>query len=114
MSTANIEEYLAGDSLVITFQVQRSDGSPQDLTSCQIVWGVSRSRDLTAPLITKSNGTGIIVVDEVSGICTATVNKGELIATGDLFHELEITLPSGRSYTYIQGTINSIPTVYPN
>lgn len=114
MSTTNIEEYFAGDTMQITFAVKQADGTPQDLTNCSIVWGVSKARNLTAPILTKSVGNGVVLLDELNGLLVVTIDKGEIPITGELFQELEITLPSGRSYTFAQGTINSLGTVYPN
>jgi hypothetical protein len=114
MSTVNLGKIFQGDTLQLDFVCQDQDGDPQDLTDCSIKWGLAPSSDMASPIITKTVGSGVTITGAVTGRCQVLIGQGEINVAGVFFHELEITLPSGSSYTFAQGMVIVMPTVYPS
>ena len=111
--------YFAGDSLDIVFQVQMSDGSPEDLTGAIVTWTVSvqeRFGVLGATLVTLDNDLlgGVEILDPLTGGATVHLPIGALIVPGVHKHQLEVVLPTGpKSNTYADGSFIVEPSARP-
>jgi len=110
MTVANLGTMYAGDTLVVNFTVQQPTRQAQDLTDCTIRWAVARDR-CSGPVLTKTVGSGITVLNAAQGRCQAKISKGELTEPGQYLHELEVTLPNGDSYTYATGPLVVRPAI---
>lgn len=104
---------VAGDSMTVNFTVQQSSRQAQNLTGCAIRWAVSREKCLESPVVTKTIGAGITILNAAQGLCQAKIQKGELRDPGRYRHELEVTLPNGESYTYATGPLVVNPAILP-
>lgn len=91
-----------GDSFAATFKVQTSSGAAQDLTGATITWTLSPVTDRATPTLTK---TPAISSPASSGRCVLAIAHGELTTAGQFYHELEVVLPSGESFTASDGTM---------
>jgi hypothetical protein len=113
MSQLPITTIYQGDTARLDFEAQEPDGSVRDLTDCEIRWAYSDPADLGTPLLEKTQEDGITILEAAAGRCAVTIDAGELDTPGTYVHELELTLPSGLTYTYAQGPLIIKPTVYP-
>jgi hypothetical protein len=114
MTVLAIQTIYQGDTANLDFIVQDYDGSVQNLTDCEVRWALSDPADLSTALIEKEDGDGISVIDAANGRLTVTLTAGDTSElSGTYRHELEITLPSGATYTFAQGPLIIKPTVYP-
>jgi len=116
MTTTNIAGYVAGDTLRARFLVRTPDNSgPQDLTGATVIW---RATDMPtkggvpgAVKVTRTAGAGITLTDIAGGVVDLFVARGLLKWVQNYFHELEVTLPSGESYTPATGQIVAAPAI---
>lgn len=113
MSQLPITTVLQGDTVRLPFAVQDYNGAAQDLTGCEIRWGYADLGTSPTPLLTKTDVDGVTIADAGAGLLQVNVAAGELDTPGTFTQELEITLPSGPTYTYAQGLLVVKPTVYP-
>lgn len=113
MSKLPIATVYQGDTARLSFEAQDSTGAPEDLTGCAIRWALSATDDIGTPVLTKASDEGITVLDAEAGRLVVTITAGELDTPGTYTQELEITLPSGATYTYGQGPLIVKPTALP-
>lgn len=109
------DPYTAGDSLLIEFTVLEPDGeTPTNLTGATIRWGLSRVSRQTAILV-KDNGdlSGVAITDAAAGEGTVTIDAGDIPGAGAYWHELEIVLASGESFTHFAGPFTVTPSIFP-
>lgn len=113
MSRLQITSVYQGDTARLPFEAQDTTGAPEDLTGCSIRWALSATDDIASPVLTKTSDEGILVLDAEAGRLVVVINAGELDTPGTYTQELEITLPSGATYTYGQGPLIVKPTALP-
>lgn len=99
-----------GDSVSATFKVQTSAGGAQDLTGATVTWTLSPSTDRATPSLTK---TPSISSPATAGRCVLSIAAGELDTAGQFYHELEVILASGDSFTASDGTMIVDPAARP-
>jgi glutamine synthetase type III len=109
MSNAPLGVVKQGDSLQINFIVQHNNGAALDITGATARWTIATVTDKATPILTKT----ATITDAASGLCSVVIAKGELSAAGTFYHELEVILASGESYTVADGTMIVEPTIRP-
>ena len=113
MSRLPITSVYQGDTARLPFEALDASGSPEDLTECDIRWAMSNPSEMATPVLTKTLGEGIVVLNAEGGRILVEIAAGELDTPGTYTQELEIPLPSGATYTYGQGPLIVKPTVMP-
>lgn len=113
MSKLQITSVYQGDTAQLPFEALDATGAPEDLTNCSIRWAMSATDNIGSPVLTKTSDEGITVIDAEAGRLVVTITAGELDTPGNYTQELEITLPSGATYTYGQGPLIVKPTALP-
>lgn len=113
MSKLQITSVYQGDTARLPFEAQDTTGAPENLEGCSIRWALSKPEAIDSPVLTKTSENGILVLDAAAGRLVVTISAGELDTPGQYVQELEITLPSGETYTYGQGPFIVKPTVLP-
>ena len=113
MSEFKRVECYQGDTVPMGFTVLDYDGTAQNLTSCSIRWGYATYDAQDTPLLVKTQLDGITILDAAAGRLLVNIDAGELDTPGTYVHELELTLPTGSTYTYGQGIFVVKPAVYP-
>jgi hypothetical protein len=105
----------AGDSLELDFQiVDEATGAAVDLSGAKLFWGIKpRLEPGCSAALVKSDANGIDLTGDQKNVVRVIVGKGEIPA-GKFTHELEVTLPSGRSFTPISGPFDADPAVFAN
>ena len=91
-----------GDSLTATFKVQTTAGTAQDLTGATVTWTLAPATDRTTASLTK---TPSISSPATAGRCVLSIDAGELDTAGQYYHELEVVLSTGDSFTACDGTM---------
>ena len=113
MSKLQITAVFQGDSVKLPFEALTDKGAPENLDGCSIRWALSKPEAIDSPVLTKTSENGILVLDAAAGRLVVIINAGELDTPGQYVQELEITLPSGETYTYGQGPFIVKPTALP-
>lgn len=120
MTTATIDDYVAGDSAMYEFHV-RDENGPLDLTGALTAkWSIAAGKlsPVGAPsligdkIYQRTLGAGVSIIDAVGGKLRVSVGHGDFTGVGNFVHELEVTLASGDSYTAAQGVFRSRPAVH--
>lgn len=115
MSKLQITSVYQGDTARLPFEALDAQGAPENLDGCSIRWALSKPEAIDSPVLTKTTDNGITVTDAAAGRLVVIINAGELDTPGQYVQELEITLPSGETYTYGQGPFivkaAALPTV---
>lgn len=117
MKVADIVDYIAGDSMEIDFTVQDAAGAALDLSGAVVKWSATKApgaSNIGTAIVTKTIGSGITIMDATAGTLKVLIGKGDIQMIGWLFHDLEVTLPSGLSYTVAYGRINALPAIIRN
>lgn len=110
MSRVDINDYTAGDTIIMELMVKTPGGDAVDLTGATLTWRIATPPSGVAigdALVTKTVGSGIVVNDAVTGDITITLTAGDFTEVGQYWHELEIVHASGESYTYMAGSLRS-------
>lgn len=104
-----------GDTVRLQFQALTPQGSPENLVGCRVRWALSDPGSISSPVLTKSSDEegDMTIVDAAAGRLIVNIAAGELDTPGQYVQELEITLPSGETYTYGQGPFIVKPAVLP-
>lgn len=89
-----------GDALTAYFKVQAPNGQAQDLTGATVTWTLSPAVT-RVPYLTKT----LSITDAEAGRCYLSVDTGDISQAGNFYHELEVVLASGESYTASDGTM---------
>jgi len=113
MSKLQITAVFQGDSVKLPFEALTDKGAPENLDGCSIRWALSKPEAIDSPVLTKTSENGILVLDAAAGRLVVIINAGELDTPGQYVQELEITLPTGETYTYGQGPFIVKATVLP-
>lgn len=115
MTVIAIQTLYQGDTCDLPFEVQDHNCAPQDLTGAIIRWALADPANLALPIVQKTIGNGITTIDAVAGRIIVTLQPVDTSGlAGTYRQELEVTLPSGATYTYAQGPIIIKPTIYPD
>lgn len=89
----------------LEFDVQKADNTAQVISGTTAVWKIAASDKAVAALLTKSD----LVFSTVSGksIATLTLTAEEtaMLAAGQYFHQLAVTLQGGQPQPYFKGWI---------
>lgn len=100
----NIENYYAGDSLVLDVTVTDQSGAAKDLTGASIEWGLFPRGSDTAVLTKTTTGGGVAVTG--AGVFEVTVDPGDTTGLEGLhYHEAEVTDGAGAVSTVTVGYI---------
>lgn len=113
MSRIDLGTFYQGDTVQLNFVVQDEDGNAVDLTNATVKWGLAATSAIATPVLTKTSDDDITITDAEAGECSVLIDQGDLDDDGAFYHELEVTLAGGESYTYAQGNVLILPTVYP-
>lgn len=90
----------SGNSRTLQFTINDEDGSAVDITSAAIRWELSKlDPDTTlpapkgAPIVQKSVGSGVTVVDGPNGRCDVALDEADTEPLkGDHYHELRVVV----------------------
>lgn len=98
----------AGDDTRLEFTVYKPDGTAQDLTGMDIVWGLG-DRPTSSPTLTKSTAnTGEIdVVDAANGRFDVILVSSDTAGLAEkvYYHEVELTDANGNEFTVFEGNV---------
>jgi len=115
MSTKVQIEFISGDSQKLIITVQDADNAPaaKNLTGATITWALARSRG-SAPLITKTVGSGITVTDAANGALEVAIAPADTATIdGVHYHELEVVDSAGNKSTAVYGLVIIHPDSIP-
>lgn len=109
-------EMIAGDSVLIPYDVQRDDGGYVDFTldGSNVEWFLSLWNDPDQLILKKSIADdGGISVDSVSPniFVVALTSEDTSALAGPFLYQIEITIPSGEKLRKIQGSITIVPRI---
>lgn len=112
----NIDPHHAGNARLLKVQIREpppdetSDfGDPIDISGATIDYYFSQSETGTSCVFTKTNGSGISIVDAANGKLEITWDNADTDGlSGEYFHECEFTDGNGDKATVFTGTVNVI------
>ena len=110
----DILDYVGGDFARIELTIEHQDGSgPINLTGADITWAIApvSAGLLGDAIVTKALGDGLTVLDAPNGKLAIDLAKDEFEETGKFWHECQVDLPSGLSYTVAYGSFIAKPAL---
>jgi uncharacterized membrane protein len=101
----------AGDSKTLAVTVRDADNVVVDLSGYTITWALSASVYDAEPLVSKTIGSGITVVDAAAGRFNVTIDPDDTAdLRGAYYFEAEIVL-SGSVTTVLTGTATIVASL---
>lgn len=105
-----IDAYYRNRTWVMTFELREPSGEIADLTGADVTWTLAERGTPELPLITKTNGDGLIVIDPVGGGVIVTVPDDETDFSGTYVYEILAETGAGK-FTYGSGQMTIKPSI---
>jgi hypothetical protein len=83
--------WFTGEDKALQFTVYEEDGvTPQDITGYSLVWQLRVARDSPAAVLSKTDGSGIAIVNGPAGRCDVDVDRTDTddLEPGSYYHQL--------------------------
>ncbi len=105
-----IDAYYRNRTWVMTFELREPDGEVADLTGRDVTWTLAERGSPETPLITKTDGDGLIVIDPTGGAVIVTVPDDETDYAGTYVYEILADGTAGK-FTYGSGQMTIKPSI---
>lgn len=103
-----------GDSKILQITIKDLAGQPVSLAGLQSARWAMAPKITSAPVLTKSLGSGILIASESGGVLEVTLLPTDTQnLSGSYYHELEIIDVSGKVSTILTGNIEIVNDLIP-
>ena len=101
-----------GDDVRLGVTLVDAAGVPVSLVGATLKWGIAKKASDGTPLLLKTIGSGITVLDPAAGSFeVALVPADTQSYVGDYYHEVELTDAGGKRLTVMTGKVQIAPTL---
>jgi hypothetical protein len=101
-----------GDDVRLGVTLVDAAGLPVSLVGATLKWGIAKKAIDGVPLLLKTIGSGITVLDAVGGSFEVALTPSDTQSlVGDYYHEVELTDAASKRLTVLTGKVQIAPTL---
>lgn len=97
----------SGNDALLQLTVNDESGNPIDLSGAlALIWALAKTARAAVPLVEKTLGAGVTIIDAVNGRADITVDAEDIEPlSGTYYHEVRLTNIAGKKVTVTFGTV---------